>query len=88
MRRRQPRNSPNPSNAPYDARADHELSLLLSALDERASETIKSIESEKGTQLRHIADTCAAVLTGKDPIGRSVCAARQARRQPTRLRAH
>lgn len=60
-----PRNNANPSNAPYDAMADHELSLLLSALDERASETAKSLETEKGTQLRHIADTCAAVLQEK-----------------------
>ncbi len=63
----QPRSNPNPSNAPYDARADHELSLLLTALDERASETVKSLETENGTQhsLRHIADTCAAVLQEK-----------------------
>ncbi|MEK6281994.1 MAG: hypothetical protein AABN95_16690 [Acidobacteriota bacterium] len=60
-----PRNNANPSTAPYDARADHELSLLLSALDERATETIKSIATEKGIQLRHIADTCAAVLQEK-----------------------
>jgi hypothetical protein len=65
----QPRSSPSPSNAPYDARADHELSLLLSALDERASETVKTLETENGAQhgvqLRHIADTCAAVLQEK-----------------------
>lgn len=61
----QPRNNPNSSNAPYDARSDHELSLLLTALDERASETAKSLESEKGSELRHIANTCAAVLQEK-----------------------
>jgi hypothetical protein len=65
----QPRSNPNPSNAPYDARADHELSLLLTALDERASEAVKSLEAENGAQhsvqLRHIADTCAAVLQEK-----------------------
>jgi hypothetical protein len=61
----QPRNSSNPANTPYDARADHELSLLLSALDERASETAKAVESDQGNQLRHIADTCAAVLQEK-----------------------
>lgn len=65
----QPRSNPNPSNAPYDARADHELSLLLTALDERASETVKSLETENraqhAVQLRHIADTCAAVLQEK-----------------------
>ncbi len=64
-----PRSTPNPSNAPYDARADHELSLLLTALDERASETVKSVETENraqhAVQLRHIADTCAAVLQEK-----------------------
>jgi hypothetical protein len=53
-----------PANSPYDARADHELSLLLAALDERASEIVKSPETQ-GTQLRHIADTCAAVLQEK-----------------------
>ena len=52
-------------STPYDARADHELSVLLTALDERASETAKSPEIEKGSQLRHIADTCAAVLQEK-----------------------
>lgn len=64
-----PRSTPNPPNAPYDARADHELSLLLTALDERASETVKSVETENraqhAVQLRHIADTCAAVLQEK-----------------------
>jgi len=60
----QPRN-PSAPNAPYDARADHELSRLLAALDERSSETDGSLAIEKGTQLRHIADTCAAVLQEK-----------------------
>lgn len=60
----QPRN-PNGPNTPYDARADHELSRLLAALDERTSETDGSLAKEKGTQLRHIADTCAAVLQEK-----------------------
>ncbi|MGI8836225.1 MAG: hypothetical protein ACR2H4_06260 [Pyrinomonadaceae bacterium] len=49
---------------PYDARADHELSRLLTALDERALEA-GNLETEKGHQLRHIADTCAAVLQDK-----------------------
>jgi hypothetical protein len=53
------------SNAPYDARADHELSRLLAALDERALEKDASLEAEKENQLRHIADTCAAVLQEK-----------------------
>ncbi len=51
-------------SVPYDARADHELSRLLSALDERALES-NNLETEKGNQLRHIADTCAAVLQEK-----------------------
>ena len=50
------------ANAPYDARADHELSRLLTALDERALENDASLEAEKENQLRHIANTCAAVL--------------------------
>ena len=60
----QPR-SPGAPNAPYDARADHELSRLLTALDERTSETDGSLAKDQGTQLRHIADTCAAVLQEK-----------------------
>lgn len=53
------------ANAPYDARADHELSRLLTALDERALESDASLEAEKGNELRHIANTCAAVLQEK-----------------------
>lgn len=60
-----PARIPGAPNAPYDARADHELSRLLTALDERASEKDVSLEAEKGNQLRHIADTCAAVLQEK-----------------------
>ena len=60
-----PARNPNAPNAPYDARADHELSRLLAALDERALEPDASLEAEKETQLRHIADTCAAVLQEK-----------------------
>ena len=60
-----PARNPNAPNAPYDARADHELSRLLAALDERALERDASLEAEKETQLRHIADTCAAVLQEK-----------------------
>ena len=55
----------NTVNAPYDARADNELSRLLAALDERALETDASLEAEKEVQLRHMADTCAAVLQEK-----------------------
>ena len=53
------------ANAPYDARADHELSRLLTALDERALESDSSLEAEMGNELRHIANTCAAVLQEK-----------------------
>jgi hypothetical protein len=60
-----PARSSNAPNAPYDARADHELSRLLAALDERALETNTTLEAEKETQLRRIADTCAAVLQEK-----------------------
>ena len=52
-------------NAPYDPRADLELSRLLSALDDSALETDESLETDKGTQLRRVADTCAAVLQEK-----------------------
>jgi hypothetical protein len=60
-----PRNSANTPNLPYDARADHELSLLLAALDERVTETDLSQQADHGKQLRHIADTCASVLQEK-----------------------
>ena len=60
-----PARNPNAANAPYDARADNELSRLLAALDERALETTTALEAEKENQLRHIADTCAAVLQEK-----------------------
>jgi hypothetical protein len=61
-----PHNATNqPRNVPYDARADHELSRLLSALDERTQETEISLEPEKGNQLRRVAETCAAVLQEK-----------------------
>lgn len=56
---------PRSPNAPYDARADHELSRLLAALDERALEKDASLEAEKENELHHIADTCAAVLQEK-----------------------
>jgi hypothetical protein len=52
-------------NVPYDPRADLELSRLLTALDDRASETETSLETEKGNELRRVADTCAAVLQEK-----------------------
>ncbi len=57
-----PRSNPN---APYDARADHELSRLLTALDERAFDANAVVRRRKGVELRRIADTCAAVLQEK-----------------------
>jgi len=57
-----PRSNPN---APYDARADHELSRLLTALDERAIDANAGLDETKGAELRRIADTCAAVLQEK-----------------------
>jgi hypothetical protein len=57
--------STSTANTPYDARADNELSRLLTALDERAQETGGSLEAAKASQLRHMADTCAAVLQEK-----------------------
>ena len=52
-------------NLPYDARADLELSKLLAALDERASETGAALGIEENDKLRAVADTCAAVLLEK-----------------------
>ena len=57
--------SPQPRNIPYDPRADLELSRLLAALDDRASETGTVLETEKTKRLRHVANTCAAVLQDK-----------------------
>ena len=57
--------SPQPRNIPYDPRADLELSRLLAALDDRASETGAVLETEKTKRLRHVANTCAAVLQDK-----------------------
>ncbi|HEX4900230.1 MAG TPA: hypothetical protein VFV61_06830 [Pyrinomonadaceae bacterium] len=61
-----PSTSPLPGrNLPYDARADLELSRLLSALDDRAAETSASPATSRDEQLRRLADTCAAVLQEK-----------------------
>ena len=60
-----PTRNVNTSNLPYDARADRELSLLLSALDERVTETDVARQRDHGKQLRQIAETCAAVLQEK-----------------------
>ena len=47
---------------PYDARADWELSRLLAALDERATEAGASLNAEQAKELRRMADTTAFVL--------------------------
>ena len=60
-----PNRNGNTSSVPYDARADRELSLLLSALDERVTETDLARQRDDGKQLRQIAETCAAVLQEK-----------------------
>jgi len=51
---------PAARSAPYDPRADRELSQLLSALDERARE---ATNDESARRARSLADTCAGVLT-------------------------
>ena len=60
-----PTRNVNTSSLPYDARADRELSLLLSALDERVTETDLARQRDHGKHLRQIAETCAAVLQEK-----------------------
>lgn len=53
------------TGVPYDPRADWELSRLLAALDERASESGAAsslLNAEQSGALRRMADTCAAVL--------------------------
>ncbi|MBV9210684.1 MAG: hypothetical protein JOZ52_08650 [Acidobacteria bacterium] len=61
----------NPTTAPqphdggarnYDPRSDWELSRLLSALDERVAEQGKSLSAEQSREMRHMAETCAALL--------------------------
>jgi hypothetical protein len=47
---------------PYDARADWELSRLLAALDERATEAGASLNEEQAKELRRMAETTAFVL--------------------------
>jgi len=46
----------------YDARADWELSRLLSALDERTVEAGTSLNAEQAASLRRMAETTASVL--------------------------
>jgi hypothetical protein len=47
---------------PYDARADWELSRLLTVLDERAIQARESLSREQTANLERIANTCAVVL--------------------------
>ena len=49
-------------SAPYDPRADYELSRLLAALDEHASEAEQSVADEPARRARRLADACASVL--------------------------
>lgn len=46
----------------YDARADWELSRLLSVLDERAQEAGSSMNTKQSLDLRHMAEVTASVL--------------------------
>jgi hypothetical protein len=54
---------PSQRSAPYDPRADRELSRLLTALDERASEAKQSTDDEPSRRARRFADACANMLT-------------------------
>lgn len=55
--------APRTREAPYDARAESELSRLLTALDNRAAEAGQVILStEQLRELRSMAETCALVL--------------------------
>ncbi len=49
-------------STPFDARSDQELSRLLAALDEGAAEPTADKKKDHRSQLREVADTCAAVL--------------------------
>ena len=50
------------AGARYDARADWELSRLLSALDQRAAEAGVSMNTEQASGLRRMAEVTASVL--------------------------
>ena len=52
--------TPAARSAPYDPRADQELSQLLAALDEQAREATNDASARRA---RGLADTCAGVLT-------------------------
>jgi hypothetical protein len=51
-----------PQSAPYDPRADHELSQLLAALDEHTVQPGLST-ADAAREARRLADACAGVLT-------------------------
>jgi hypothetical protein len=46
----------------YDARSDWEVSRLLSALDERVVESGTALSDEQSSDMRRMAETCAALL--------------------------
>jgi hypothetical protein len=52
-----------PRSAPYDPRADLELSHLLTVLDEHVGEAESSRGEDKSSRARRFADACADVLT-------------------------
>jgi predicted AAA+ superfamily ATPase len=52
-------------STPFDARSDLELSRLLAALDEGVAEPDVAARKDHRSQLREVADTCAAVLQEK-----------------------
>jgi hypothetical protein len=54
--------TPARSSVRYDARADWELSRLLSVLDERASEAGASMNTEQSSGLERMAEVTASVL--------------------------
>lgn len=54
--------TPARGNARYDARADWELSRLLSVLDERVAEAGASMNTDQSSGLRRMAEVTAAVL--------------------------
>jgi len=51
-----------PHSAPYDPRADHELSQLLTALDEHTVEAGRPT-GDASQEARRLAEACASVLT-------------------------
>jgi hypothetical protein len=50
-------------SAPYDPRADQELTQLLAALDEHAAEAEQLTRGEASREARRLADACAQVLS-------------------------